>query len=267
VETVALPDDPTRNVTLVPYDPQFNFERGQWFFDIEIFPPAYSASTFVRLALARYQAKSADPSLTMSEIVLTDVVRLLPDRTATATRVGARYQVEVYGWAGSTVVPAGQGTEAPLAAARKNAAGKAFPPRGSGLITPGASPPDPRSGLTPGLVLPPPTTLQSAPDYAQGRIVEVELQEAGGGGPVGTIGDFSWTPIVGPVPLAPMVDPQAGDAIVHFKGSIGLPRFLPTGATLRLVVREREIYTRAPGAGDPGPVTEQRIVYTDVLPL
>jgi hypothetical protein len=75
----ALPDGTA--VSLVPVDVAFAGDR--WVADVGL--PALGAGSyrpFVRLAVARYQRESL-PGLELSEVVLTDMVQALPERTLT----------------------------------------------------------------------------------------------------------------------------------------------------------------------------------------
>jgi hypothetical protein len=100
-----LPADASAQVTLVTYEPQFNPERGLWFFDIEIDPKSLEG-TFVRLALARYQKNSVSSSIALSKIAVADVTQLLPDRTCTvAQSAPTTYDVDVYGFFHPNVSP------------------------------------------------------------------------------------------------------------------------------------------------------------------
>ncbi|MCW2760305.1 MAG: hypothetical protein JWR85_506 [Marmoricola sp.] len=76
VSTTALP-----GATVAAYDVKFAEDR--WVADIEL--PGVAAASyrpFVRLAVARYQRESL-PGLSISDVVLTDLVQLMPERTLT----------------------------------------------------------------------------------------------------------------------------------------------------------------------------------------
>ncbi|WP_149262623.1 hypothetical protein [Actinomadura sp. K4S16] len=72
------------NVTVLGHRPAYDPDTGRWFCDIDI-DTGNTYSPFVRLALARYQPDSL-PGLHLSEIVQTDIVRTLPDRTLTVSK-------------------------------------------------------------------------------------------------------------------------------------------------------------------------------------
>jgi hypothetical protein len=71
-------------VTVLGHRPKYDVETGRWFCDVDIDTQG-AYFPFARLALTRYQPDSL-PGLHLSPIVLTDIVRLLPDRTLTVTK-------------------------------------------------------------------------------------------------------------------------------------------------------------------------------------
>jgi hypothetical protein len=106
-DDLPLPPDLARmDVAVAGHQPRYDAETKRWFCDIDIdTEDAYFP--FVRLALARFQPKSL-PGMHLSEIVLTDIVRTMPDRTltvSTGTPAGAPIGVSVTG--PSYVVPEG----------------------------------------------------------------------------------------------------------------------------------------------------------------
>jgi hypothetical protein len=74
------------NVAVTPHEPWFN--DGRWFADISL-PRLASESycPFVRLAVARYQPDSLD-ELSLSQVVLAEMVQLLPERNLIVRRSG-----------------------------------------------------------------------------------------------------------------------------------------------------------------------------------
>jgi hypothetical protein len=82
-------------VTVVAYDAAF---VGDWWVaDVEL--PSIAAGSyrpFVRLAVARYQRESL-AGLELSEVVRTDLVQLLPERTVTVETAGSDLVVKVDG--------------------------------------------------------------------------------------------------------------------------------------------------------------------------
>ncbi|MEV5017694.1 hypothetical protein ACIGW1_31885 [Streptomyces sp. NPDC053780] len=92
----TLPPHVGPGVWLVPY--AVVREGDCWYADIEITPPqpAPSYSPFVRLALARLQPHSL-PKLSLSSVVISDPVRLLPDRSLTVERTGPNLRVSLLG--------------------------------------------------------------------------------------------------------------------------------------------------------------------------
>ncbi|WP_328665315.1 hypothetical protein OG905_00280 [Streptomyces sp. NBC_00322] len=84
------------SVWLVPY--AVTREGDRWYADIEITPPptAPSYAPFVRLALARFQPNSL-PKLALSPVVVTDPVRLLPDRRLIIERTGPDLRLSLLG--------------------------------------------------------------------------------------------------------------------------------------------------------------------------
>ncbi|MBT2393557.1 hypothetical protein J7E87_30130 [Streptomyces sp. ISL-1] len=95
-EPPSVSPDLGPSVVLVPYT--VTREGDRWYADIEITPPqtAPSYAPFVRLALARFQPNSL-PGLSLSPIVVTDPVRLLPDRRLVIERNGPDLGVSLLG--------------------------------------------------------------------------------------------------------------------------------------------------------------------------
>ncbi len=88
-----LPDGTA--VTVVAYDPKF--AEDWWAADVEL--PGLAAASyrpFVRLAVARYQRESL-ADLELSDVVRTDLVQLLPERTLTVDTGGAGLVVRLDG--------------------------------------------------------------------------------------------------------------------------------------------------------------------------
>ena len=79
---------------IVPYSVTRHDDR--WYADIQLAPPTASYAPFVRLALARFQPDSL-PGLALSQIVLSDLVRLLPDRRLIVERNGADLRLTLTG--------------------------------------------------------------------------------------------------------------------------------------------------------------------------
>ena len=103
----ASADDPNVKVMVVPYRPQYNLERRQWFVDIG-FPARFWP--FVQLSLVRYQPYSVD-GRHISKPVRCDFVQVVPERTASVSRTSeGTVRVLVSG-------PAGYHDAAPGAAA------------------------------------------------------------------------------------------------------------------------------------------------------
>jgi hypothetical protein len=73
--------DPGDRVALALYRPACDPLTGRWYVDLQI-APGQAYCPFVRLALARYQAHAL-PGLRLSEVVTTEFVQLLPERSAT----------------------------------------------------------------------------------------------------------------------------------------------------------------------------------------
>ncbi|MFJ3102525.1 hypothetical protein [Streptomyces sp. NPDC086835] len=84
------------SVWLVPYT--VTREGDRWYADVEIVPPqtAPSYAPFVRLALARFQPDSL-PGLALSPVVVSDPVRLLPDRRLIVEQTGPDIRVSLLG--------------------------------------------------------------------------------------------------------------------------------------------------------------------------
>lgn len=84
------------SVVLVPYS--VTREGDHWYADIEITPPqtAPSYAPFVRLAIARFQPNSL-PGLSLSPVVVTEPVRLLPDRRLNIEREGSDIRLSLLG--------------------------------------------------------------------------------------------------------------------------------------------------------------------------
>ncbi|TDC25100.1 hypothetical protein E1265_07990 [Streptomyces sp. 8K308] len=71
-------------VTVVGYAPKFDEASNRWFCDLDI-DAGDAYLPFARLALARYQPNSLD-GLHLSPVVLSELVRVLPERLLTVTR-------------------------------------------------------------------------------------------------------------------------------------------------------------------------------------
>jgi hypothetical protein len=77
-----------------PHAPAFHSDEQSWLCDVG-FTAAFN-HTLVQLAVARYQPNSLD-GLWISEVVRTDLVPILPERTLTVTRKADRYTVKLSG--------------------------------------------------------------------------------------------------------------------------------------------------------------------------
>jgi hypothetical protein len=235
-------------VTLVTFNPQYNPDRGLWFFDLEL-TPGLAYMPFVRLALARFQANSITNEIALSKIVVADVAQVVPDRTATltSTSTSGLFQVELAGMTGANVVP--PPIKTPL------------PPGGGGLPSKLRN-----GGATPDL------TIGPYPGYSatqcSGRVVEAEIQTSTTGG------DFGWTPIAAATRMSPYVLTLDDSGVTHFFAKISAPA-VPSGTQVRVVIREKEQFT-ADGDGTAAGVGvihtgkapeayQERVVYTDVL--
>ncbi|WP_143652272.1 peptidoglycan-binding protein [Streptomyces sp. 13-12-16] len=75
--TPATPTQPP-TVTVVGFTPQFDAEGDRWFCDLDL-DTGDTCLPFIRLALVRYQPNSI-PGAEISPVVVTDLVRTLPDR-------------------------------------------------------------------------------------------------------------------------------------------------------------------------------------------
>ncbi len=84
---LTLAEAPGRTVAAVGHKPQFDKVRGLWFCDIDI-DAGTSYFPFVKLGLARYQPNSIS-NVHLSRVVAPEWAQLLPDRTATLTRLSA----------------------------------------------------------------------------------------------------------------------------------------------------------------------------------
>ncbi|WP_165956057.1 hypothetical protein [Streptomyces hainanensis] len=71
-------------VTVVGYAPEFDADTNRWFCDLDLDPGA-GYLPFLRLALARFQPNSVT-DCHLSPVVLSEVVRLLPERLLTVVR-------------------------------------------------------------------------------------------------------------------------------------------------------------------------------------
>ena len=101
--TIALPEANGAQVVVVPYE--VFFADGQWHADVDLSTaPRSSFAPFVRLALARYQPTSSGVSL--STIVGSDIVNVLPDRELSIERTGRSITVTLSGDAAEGLVEA-----------------------------------------------------------------------------------------------------------------------------------------------------------------
>ncbi|THA30102.1 hypothetical protein [Streptomyces sp. A1547] len=91
-------DEAGADVVVVPHEPEYHPGRQCWLGDVA-FTGADNTSFncgLVRLAVARYQPNSLD-GLSLSPVVRTDLVSLLPDRSLRVTRLADRYEVKLTG--------------------------------------------------------------------------------------------------------------------------------------------------------------------------
>ena len=86
-----------QHVDVVPYAVTSAGDR--WCADIEISPPAGAASycPFVQLALGRFQPDSLTPEMRLSPVVVSDPVRLMPDRRLVVERAGNGLRISLEG--------------------------------------------------------------------------------------------------------------------------------------------------------------------------
>jgi hypothetical protein len=97
-DTIDLPEAGT-SVIAVPHGVWF--DRGRWFADIALPEPASATYTpLARFALARYQRESL-PGLSLSSVIRTGFVPLLPERTLTVSRSADGFTVQLAGLAGT----------------------------------------------------------------------------------------------------------------------------------------------------------------------
>ncbi|WP_172652939.1 hypothetical protein [Rhodococcus opacus] len=89
-DSVVVPEiGATVAAVVSPIDPMKNFDpdAGCWFADIDLSPiAATSYFPFIRLALARYQAGTADPNQRLSPPIQTEPIQLFPQRDLTIKR-------------------------------------------------------------------------------------------------------------------------------------------------------------------------------------
>jgi hypothetical protein len=90
--TTTLPDS-LQQVLVVPYEPWFHVDR--WYVDVA-FGPTGSYCPVVQLAVARYQPDSID-GLDLSQVVVTEMVPLLPTRELTIENAGSAIRVALNG--------------------------------------------------------------------------------------------------------------------------------------------------------------------------
>ncbi|GGT29025.1 hypothetical protein GCM10014713_23080 [Streptomyces purpureus] len=85
------------SVWIVPY--AVTREGDRWYADIEIDPPSTAPSygPFVRLALARFQPETVRTLSPLSPVVVSDPVRLLPDRRLVVERTGPDLRLSLHG--------------------------------------------------------------------------------------------------------------------------------------------------------------------------
>jgi hypothetical protein len=94
--TPGGPQPRAGRVDVAPHDVSYDDARQLWYCDIEIEAGA-SYFPFIRLALARYQPTSS-PGAHLSNVVLSDIVALAPDRWLNVTPAGDdRMRVAVFG--------------------------------------------------------------------------------------------------------------------------------------------------------------------------
>jgi hypothetical protein len=92
----TVPPPITASVSIATYDVHLDLARDVRYCDIEV-DPGRAYFPCLRLALARYQAQSLD-AVTLSPVVLADIIQLTPDRTVSISRAATgKHKVAVTG--------------------------------------------------------------------------------------------------------------------------------------------------------------------------
>ncbi|HEU4406318.1 MAG TPA: hypothetical protein VFS43_13720 [Polyangiaceae bacterium] len=230
-----LADDPSVQVLIVAFDPQYHAGRKLWYVDVEFAPSAPSFYTFVRLGLARYQKHSLG-GLHLSRVVRTEFGQIMADRSISIapTTLATRFNVTLAGAAGlnaygesynandhllaSLVTPLPIST---AAADREGAAERAAEPANT-IITP---------------VLEPTINLDA------GRSFRVTAQFERRALGVGDEFDLSWEAASAEQPLTPYTGPivlNPPSSQLLWKALVSMPVAPQTGFQYRVVVREYE---------------------------
>jgi hypothetical protein len=91
--TLRIGDD-AATVVIKPHEPTYHSAAKCWLCDVAL-TPAFD-HTLVQLAVARYQPHSLD-GLWLSDVIKTDVVPLLPERTLYVTRQAGKFEIKLVG--------------------------------------------------------------------------------------------------------------------------------------------------------------------------
>ena len=231
--------------TVVAYTPQYNPERGLWYFDVELAEPI-PYFPFVRLVVARFQPNSTvdtatNAVLSMSPVVHTDWVQVLPNRTTSITPTNGSFMVTLTG-----VLPANP----PSVVVVKP------PPSSSGVAS---------SGGTTTMIEKEALVVALWSNRTVGARIEYNSASA-------APDDLGWTILGGQITSTIIPNPteqEIGIMTVPFT-----PSSAPAGSQFRLVVEESELRPADPdvattqvvlAAGATAQPVAPRIVFADVF--
>lgn len=247
--SVQVAEKPELNVAVAGFNVEYNEDRQLWFADLELeMGDAYFP--FIKLALARYQAKSL-PGLELSTVVVSEFAQVAADRIANLTRNGSMLGVSVSGVTGDNTdgeseVPAPGGGD--VIVQPPPPPGPA-PDPGSVIVSPGNDAPAPV--VSDVIALPP----QAAGERARRHLVRVRLEERTGDS------DLDWQQVGAAVDLTGFWTPQQPEEVV-WSGDLPLTSGAQSSpANFRVVIEEHELYWSDTEVAAPhGPVPPPELI-------
>ena len=265
---VELPENSSAKVSVAGFTPQYNEERGAYYFDIQ-FDPGKAHYTFVRLALARYQPYSLN-DVHLSRVVRAEFAQLMADRTATLQYDDdAAVEVSISGVAPRNALGVGLPVQASVVASPVPPPTKVSTVDSSQLEVGGATRGTPQVAPTP--VLAKVSLFKENPSAGAGRIVRAHIERLDN--PASE--ELGWNAVDAGVQL-PSYTTFALTGEVFWRGRINLPQSYRDGTKEhRLVVREFELFETDGDVAEAGIFVynpehipmRARLVYLDTLPL
>ena len=265
---LELPESSTARVRVAGYSPQYNEDRGAYYFDVE-FDPGTVNYTFVRLALARYQPYSLT-GVHLSGVVRADFAQLLADRTATLQYDNDEaIEVSISGAAPHNALGASLPVPVSVLASPIPRPTQIAVADSSQLAVGGEKVGAPKVALEP--VLKAVAVFKEDPYAGAGRVVRVHIERLDN--PASP--ELGWSVVDAGVQLPSYTSLLAAD-VVYWRGRVQLPQsFRDGGAEHRLVIREFELFETDSDVAEAGIYVynpenipmRARLVYLDTLPL